>query len=148
MLFDIRKNDWDDTLLDALNIPRAVLPRVTDTSGVIGMLDPSILGRSIPVAALCGDQHSALFGQGCFEPGMMKNTYGTGCFLLMNTGDQPAVSQNGLVSTIAWRLNGTMHLRAGRKRIRCRRGDSVAAGRDEDHRARFRNGDHRALPAR
>ena len=100
MLFDIRKNDWDDTLLDALNIPRAVLPRVTDTSGVIGMLDPSILGRSIPVAALCGDQ-------GCFEPGMMKNTYGTGCFLLMNTGDQPAVSQNGLVSTIAWRLNGT-----------------------------------------
>ena len=107
MLFDIRKNDWDDTLLDALNIPRAVLPRVTDTSGVIGMLDPSILGRSIPVAALCGDQHSALFGQGCFEPGMMKNTYGTGCFLLMNTGDQPAVSQNGLVSTIAWRLNGT-----------------------------------------
>lgn len=107
MLFDIRKNDWDDTLLDALNIPRAVLPRVTDTSGVIGMLDPSILGRSIPVAALCGDQHSALFGQGCFEPDMMKNTYGTGCFLLMNTGDQPAVSQNGLVSTIAWRLNGT-----------------------------------------
>ena len=107
MLFDIRKNDWDDTLLDALNIPRAVLPRVTDTSGVIGMLDPSILGRSIPVAALCGDQHSALFGQGCFEPGMMKNTYGTGCFLLMNTGDQPAVSRNGLVSTIAWRLNGT-----------------------------------------
>ena len=107
MLFDIRKNDWDDTLLDALNIPRAVLPRVTDTSGVIGMLDPSILGRSIPVAALCGDQHSALFGQGCFEPGMMKNTYGTGCFLLMNTGGQPAVSQNGLVSTIAWRLNGT-----------------------------------------
>lgn len=107
MLFDIRKNDWDDTLLDALKIPRAVLPRVTDTSGVIGMLDPSILGRSIPVAALCGDQHSALFGQGCFEPRMMKNTYGTGCFLLMNTGDQPAVSQNGLVSTIAWRLNGT-----------------------------------------
>lgn len=68
-----------------LNIPRAVLPRVVDTSGVIGMLDPSILGRAIPVAALCGDQHSALFGQGCFEPGMMKNTYGTGCFLLMNT---------------------------------------------------------------
>ena len=79
---------------------------MVDTSGVIGMLDPSILGRAIPVAALCGDQHSALFGQGCFEPGMMKNTYGTGCFLLMNTGSEPAVSQNGLVSTIAWRLNG------------------------------------------
>lgn len=106
MLFDIRKNDWDDTLLSALNIPRAILPRVIDSSGVIGMLDPSILGRAIPVAAIAGDQHSALFGQGCFEPGMMKNTYGTGCFLLMNTGDAPARSQNGLVSTIAWRIGG------------------------------------------
>ena len=106
MLYDIHKNDWDDTLLHALNIPRSVLPRVVDTSGVIGMLEPSILGRAIPVAALCGDQHSALFGQGCFEPGMMKNTYGTGCFLLMNTGDTPAISKNGLVSTIAWRIGG------------------------------------------
>ena len=106
MLFDIRKNDWDETLLRALNIPRAVLPQVVDTSGVIGMLDPAILGRAIPVAALAGDQHSALFGQGCFEPGMMKNTYGTGCFLLMNTGAEPAVSRNGLVSTIAWRIGG------------------------------------------
>ena len=107
MLYDIHRNDWDDTLLRALNIPRAVLPRVVDSSGVIGMLDPVILGREIPVAALAGDQHSALFGQGCFEPGMMKNTYGTGCFLLMNTGDVPAVSQNGLVTTIAWRIGGT-----------------------------------------
>lgn len=106
MLYDIHKNDWDDTLLQALNIPKSVLPHVVDTSGVIGMLEPSILGRAIPVAALCGDQHSALFGQGCFEPGMMKNTYGTGCFLLMNTGDTPAVSKNGLVSTIAWRIGG------------------------------------------
>ena len=106
MLFDIRKNDWDDTLLNALNIPRAILPKVVDTSGVIGMLDPEILGRAIPVAAIAGDQHSALFGQGCFEQGMMKNTYGTGCFLLMNTGDQPARSENGLVTTIAWRIGG------------------------------------------
>ena len=106
MLYDIHRNDWDDTLLRALNIPRAVLPRVVYSSGVIGMLDPVILGREIPVAALAGDQHSALFGQGCFEPGMMKNTYGTGCFLLMNTGDVPAVSQNGLVTTIAWRIGG------------------------------------------
>ena len=106
MLYDIHRNDWDDTLLRALNIPRAVLPRVVDSSGVIGMLDPVILGREIPVAALAGDQHSALFGQGCFEPGMMKNTYGTGCFLLMNTGDVPAVSQIGLVTTIAWRIGG------------------------------------------
>ncbi len=107
MLFDIRRNDWDDTLLSALRIPRAMLPQVVDTSEVIGMLDPSILGRAIPVAALCGDQHSALFGQGCFEPGMMKNTYGTGCFLLMNTGGTPARSSSGLVTTIAWRIGGT-----------------------------------------
>ena len=82
------------------------MPEVVDSSGVIGMLDPAILGRAIPVAALAGDQHSALFGQGCFDPGMMKNTYGTGCFLLMNTGDECAVSKNGLVSTIAWRIGG------------------------------------------
>ena len=107
MLFDIKKNDWDDELLSALGIPRAMLPQVVDTSGVIGMLDPAILGRPIPVAALSGDQHSALFGQGGFEPGMMKNTDGTGCFLLMNTGDQPARSKSGLVTTIAWRLGGT-----------------------------------------
>ncbi len=106
MLYNIRENDWDDKLLEALNIPREVLPQVVDSSGVIGMLDPTILGIEIPVAALVGDQHSALFGQGCFEPGMMKNTYGTGCFLLMNTGDAPAVSQNGLLSTIAWRIGG------------------------------------------
>lgn len=106
MLYDIHKNDWDETLLNALNIPREVLPKVVDSSGVIGMLDPSILGRAIPVAALAGDQHSALFGQGCFEPGMMKNTYGTGCFLLMNTGSECPTSKNGLVSTIAWRIGG------------------------------------------
>ncbi len=106
MLYDIHKGDWDDELLRALRIPRALLPRVVDTSGVIGMLDPQILGRAIPVAALAGDQHSALFGQGCFEPGMMKNTYGTGCFLLMNAGDAPVRSQSGLISTVAWRLGG------------------------------------------
>ena len=106
MLYDIRKNEWDDEMLRALEIPKALLPRVVDTSGVIGMLDPEILGRRIPVAALAGDQHSALFGQGCFTPGMMKNTYGTGCFLLQNTGGQKAESRNGLVSTIAWRLSG------------------------------------------
>ena len=106
MLYDIHKNEWDDKLLDALNIPREVLPKVVDSSGVIGMLDPAILGRAIPVAALAGDQHSALFGQGCFDAGMMKNTYGTGCFLLMNTGDEPAKSKNGLISTIAWRIGG------------------------------------------
>ena len=106
MLFDIHKNDWDDTLLEALRIPRAVLPTVIDSSGFIGMLDSEILGREIPVAAIAGDQHSALFGQGCFETGMMKNTYGTGCFLLMNTGNEARESKNGLVTTIAWRIGG------------------------------------------
>mgnify|MGYP003308344339 CR=1 FL=1 len=106
MLFNIHTNEWDEKLLNALDIPREILPTVVDTSGVIGVLDVDILGREIPVAALVGDQHSALFGQCCFDPGMMKNTYGTGCFLLMNTGDKPAVSKSGLVSTIAWRLNG------------------------------------------
>ena len=106
MLYNIHKNDWDDTLLEALDIPRAVLPRVVETSGVNGMLDTEILGRAIPVAALAGDQHAALFGQGCFKPGMMKNTYGTGCFLLMNTGELPVTSKTGLVSTIAWRIGG------------------------------------------
>lgn len=106
MVYDIHKNDWDQTLLDALNIPRAILPEVVDSSGVIGMLDPEILGRAIPVAALAGDQHAALFGQGCFKPGMMKNTYGTGCFLLMQTGELPVESKSGLISTIAWRIGG------------------------------------------
>ena len=106
MVYDIQKNDWDQELLDALNIPRAILPKMVDSSGVIGMLDPEILGRAIPVAALAGDQHAALFGQGCFKPGMMKNTYGTGCFLLMQTGQLPVASKSGLISTIAWRING------------------------------------------
>ena len=106
MLYNIHTNEWDEKLLNALNIPCEVLPKVVDSSGVIGMLDPAILGRAIPVAALAGDQHSALFGQGCFDPGAMKNTYGTGCFLLMNTGEECAKSKNGLVSTIAWRIGG------------------------------------------
>ena len=106
LLYNIHKHDWDDTLLEALNVPRAMLPRVVDTSGVIGMLDPTILGCPIPVAALAGDQHAALFGQGCFKPGMMKNTYGTGCFLLLNAGPLPVESKSGMISTIAWRIGG------------------------------------------
>ena len=106
MLYNIHKGCWDDKLLESLGIPKEILPKVVDSSGVIGMLDPDILGRPIPVAALAGDQHCSLFGQCCFEPGMMKNTYGTGCFLLMNTGDEPAKSKNGLVTTIAWQLDG------------------------------------------
>lgn len=106
MLFNLHTQQWDDELLDMLSIPRAVLPEVVDTAGVIGNLRPEILGRPIPVAAMAGDQQASLFGQACFEPGMVKNTYGTGCFMLMNTGDLPVESQNGLVTTMAWRLNG------------------------------------------
>ena len=106
MLFNLKTQDWDDELLRMLDIPRACLPQVVDSSGVIGMLDPAILGRPIPVAAMAGDQHASLFGQACLTPGMVKNTYGTGCFMLMNTGDRLIRSENGLLSTMAWRIGG------------------------------------------
>ena len=107
MLFNLEKQDWDDELLGMLDIPRACLPRVVDTSGVIGMLDAGVLGRPIPLAAMAGDQQASLFGQACLKPGMVKNTYGTGCFMLMNTGSRLARSAHGLLTTMAWRLDGT-----------------------------------------
>jgi len=106
MLFNIHTMDWDDTLLRALNIPRAVLPRVVDTAGVVGELSGDILGAPVPLASMAGDQQAALFGQACHRLGMLKNTYGTGCFLLMNTGTTPVASQHGLLSTVAWRIGG------------------------------------------
>ena len=106
LLFNIHEQRWDELLLRAMNIPEPLLPQVVDSSQVVGMLDKRILGREIPIAALAGDQHAALFGQGCFEPGMCKNTYGTGCFVLMHTGETPVLSQNNLVTTVAWRLDG------------------------------------------
>ncbi|MBR3904331.1 MAG: glycerol kinase GlpK [Clostridia bacterium] len=106
MLFNLHTQDWDGELLSMLNIPRAMLPQVVDTAQVVGYLKEDILGVKIPIAALAGDQHAALFGQACFEKGMVKNTYGTGCFMLMNIGDQFKLSQNGLITTLAWRLNG------------------------------------------
>lgn len=105
MLFDIRKIEWCDEILDYLNIPKAILPKVINTSEVIDMLRSDILGKPIPVAALVGDQQASLFGQMCFDTGMSKNTYGTGCFMLMNTGDKIIESNNGLLSTIAWGIN-------------------------------------------
>ena len=104
MLYNIHKLDWDDTLLNALDIPRAMLPRVTDSSEIYGYTD--LCGVQVPVAGIAGDQQAALFGQGCFSKGEAKNTYGTGCFLLMNTGDTICRSRNGLISTIAISLNG------------------------------------------
>ena len=106
MLFNIHEQRWDDELLRAMDIPPQILPQVVDSSQVIGMLDKSILGREIPIAAMAGDQHAALFGQGCFSPGMCKNTYGTGCFVLMNTGKAPVKSLHNLITTVAWRIDG------------------------------------------
>jgi len=99
MLYDIHKLDWDDTLLEALDIPRAMLPEVRPSSGVYGYAN--IQGTEVPIAGIAGDQQAALFGQCCFERGEAKNTYGTGCFLLMNTGNEAPVSKNGLLTTIA-----------------------------------------------
>ena len=106
MLFNLKTQDWDDDLLRLLDIPRACLPDVVDSSGPIGVLDPSILGRPIPVTGMAGDQHASLFGQACFHAGDVKNTYGTGCFMLMNTGSKPVRSENGLLTTMAWRIGG------------------------------------------
>ena len=99
MLFDIHRLDWDDTLLHALDIPRAMLPQVCSSSEIYGYAD--IQGVRVPIAGMAGDQQAALFGQTCFDPGDAKNTYGTGCFLLMNTGAAPCRSENGLLTTIA-----------------------------------------------
>ena len=104
MLFDIHRLCWDDTLLSALDIPRAILPEVRLSSEIYGYAD--IGGTSVPVAGMAGDQQAALFGQSCFDAGDAKNTYGTGCFLLMNTGTEPFVSRNGLVTTVAAGLPG------------------------------------------
>src|SRR5699024_9776805 len=104
MLFNIRTLEWDEKLLQALDIPRAMLPQVKSSSEIYGYT--TIQGEQIPIAGIAGDQQAALFGQCCFEEGQAKNTYGTGCFLLMNTGEKPCVSENGLITTIAIGLNG------------------------------------------
>jgi len=106
LLYNIRELDWDSTLLDALNVPRAILPEVRESSGEFAVADKDWLGAEIPVTGIAGDQQAALFGQGCTMPGRAKNTYGTGCFLLMNTGSDAPTSQTGLITTIAWGMGG------------------------------------------
>ncbi len=106
MLFNIHTMDWDQELLDLMEIPYVLLPKVVDSSGVVGMLDKSILGVEIPIAGIAGDQQAALFGQACYEKGMVKTTYGTGGFLLMQTGTEAVESENGLLTTVAWRMGG------------------------------------------
>ncbi|MEL7219913.1 MAG: glycerol kinase GlpK [Bacteroidota bacterium] len=106
LIYNIRELDWDDHLLEVLDIPRAMLPEVKESSGVFGTTVPSLLGAAIPIAGIAGDQQAALFGQVCHEPGMAKNTYGTGCFMLMNTGYELVNSASGLLTTIAWGIDG------------------------------------------
>ena len=106
LLYDIHEGRFTDELLGALDVPRAMLPEVLDSSGPFGEIDPEWLGRAIPVTGIAGDQQSALFGQGCVTPGRAKNTYGTGCFVLMNTGDEAPRSEAGLITTVAWRIDG------------------------------------------
>lgn len=106
LLFNIHTLDWDDELLGILGVPRAMLPYALPSSHIYGETDPEIFGARIPVAGIAGDQQAATFGQACFEPGSAKNTYGTGCFLLLNTGEQPVVSRNNLLTTIGWGLDG------------------------------------------
>jgi glycerol kinase len=106
MLFNIHTLDWDQDLLDWMDIPRAVLPRIVSSSEIVGETACEGLPRGLPIAGVAGDQQAALFGQACHQPGMAKNTYGTGCFMLMNTGSKPVRSNNRLIATVAWRIAG------------------------------------------
>src|SRR5690606_22712075 len=107
MLFNIHTLSWDDELLELFGrIPRAILPDVKPSSFIYGETRPELLGGSIPIGGIAGDQQAALFGQTCFEAGMAKNTYGTGSFLLMNTGHKPVMSRHGLLTTVAWGVDG------------------------------------------
>ncbi len=106
LLFDIKRQDWDDDLLGLFRIPRAVLPRALDSAAAFGVAAPDILGAAVPILGMAGDQHAATIGQACFKPGSIKSTYGTGCFVLVNTGDRVIQSTHGLIATTAYRLNG------------------------------------------
>lgn len=120
MLFNLHTLDWDDELLRLFHIPREVLPRICSTSEVVGETDAELLGRSLPIAALVGDQQAATFGQACFEPGDAKNTYGTGCFMLLNLGQTPRISSHGLLTTVGWRI--------GKETVYCIEGSVFIAG--------------------
>jgi glycerol kinase len=109
LMYNIHDRAWDPELLEVLGVPSEILPEVRDSSGVFGETDPGLTGGvALPIAGVAGDQQAALFGQTCFEPGSAKNTYGTGCFILMNTGTEPKRSDSGLLTTIAWGIDGTV----------------------------------------
>ncbi|MCA1802133.1 MAG: glycerol kinase GlpK [Rhodothermaceae bacterium] len=106
MLFNIHTGEWDDEILELMNIPKSLLPEVKSSSEVYGETKTTIFASKVPIAGIAGDQQAALFGQRCIEPGMVKNTYGTGCFMVMNTGETPIISKNNLLTTIAWKVGG------------------------------------------
>jgi len=106
MLFDIHRLEWDDDLLSLFDIPRTMLPEVVPSSGIVGTTAADLLGRELPIAGIAGDQQAALFGQMCVAPGMVKNTYGTGCFMLVNTGEEAVESRSDLLTTVAWQIKG------------------------------------------
>jgi glycerol kinase len=106
MLYNIHQGSWDNKLCKLLNVPVSMLPKVLDSMGLFGETEAELFGSSIPITGIAGDQQAALFGQACFEQGMAKNTYGTGCFMLMNTGDNAHESKNGLLTTVAWQIDG------------------------------------------
>lgn len=106
LMFNINKMEWDDELLELLTIPKSMLPNVKQSSEIYGYTKSTFYDAKIPIAGIAGDQQAALFGQMCTKPGMVKNTYGTGCFMLMNIGDKPIVSKNNLLTTVAWKING------------------------------------------
>ena len=109
MLFNIHDLDWDQEILDLLNIPRVMLPKVVSNSEVYGLTKLPFYGSEVPIAGMAGDQQAALFGQMAFEPGMVKNTYGTGSFIVMNTGEEPQLSKNNLLTTIGYGINGKVY---------------------------------------
>ncbi|MCW3090901.1 MAG: glpK [Ferruginibacter sp.] len=109
MLCNIHSLEWDDELLEIFTIPREMLPSIRSSSEVYGFTQNILSAHNIPIAGIAGDQQSALFGQMCTQPGMVKNTYGTGCFMLMNTGEKPVISTNNLLTTVAWKVNGITH---------------------------------------
>ena len=108
MIYNIHKGAWDDELLEILDIPKALLPKVVNSSEVVGTTNPALFGSAIKIAGIAGDQQAALFGQLCVQPGDVKNTYGTGCFCIMNTGKKAVASKNKMLTTIAWQIDGTV----------------------------------------
>ncbi len=145
LLFDIHRLNWDDELLELMDVPRSVLPEVRSSSGFLGETEPSLFGRAIPISGVAGDQQAATFGQACLAPGQAKNTYGTGAFLLTNTGERPVASTNGLLTTVLWQV-GDEPAAYGLEGSVFVAGAAVQWMRDELH-AFERSGDIEALAA-